>query len=243
MSEDRTSESDSRRTDPQRILLDVPQILQNPELPNGCEITSCCELLRFWGFAADKCDLADHYLKRSEKWFGADPDLVYMGDPHLEDESEACGFYCFAGPIVDAANRYIRENSLPEENRNLKKEKTSLLKQKLTAVDITGSTLEELEALLRKGVPFMFWASLRFEDIGFDSRGGYELPGGGYHRLFHGLHCMACRGMDKDTFYIADPLNLNERVPKTQFMKIFLQLGQRAVTILPVPGREGPPVT
>ena len=26
------------------ILLPVPQILQNPELPNGCEITSCCEV-------------------------------------------------------------------------------------------------------------------------------------------------------------------------------------------------------
>ena len=44
------------------IHLTVPQILQNPELPNGCEITSCCELLRFFGFRADKCDLADHYL-------------------------------------------------------------------------------------------------------------------------------------------------------------------------------------
>ena len=28
------------------ILLDVPQILQNPELPNGCEITSLCEVLQ-----------------------------------------------------------------------------------------------------------------------------------------------------------------------------------------------------
>ena len=36
------------------ILLDVPQILQNPELPNGCEITSLCEVLRYLGFDADK---------------------------------------------------------------------------------------------------------------------------------------------------------------------------------------------
>ena len=31
-----------RRGPPMEILLDVPQILQNPELPNGCEITSLC---------------------------------------------------------------------------------------------------------------------------------------------------------------------------------------------------------
>ena len=35
------------------ILLPVPQILQNPELPNGCEITSCCEVLHYLGFAPD----------------------------------------------------------------------------------------------------------------------------------------------------------------------------------------------
>ena len=60
------------------ILLPVPQILQNPELPNGCEITSCCEVLHYLGFAPDKCELADYYLPRSAQWYGADPDEVYM---------------------------------------------------------------------------------------------------------------------------------------------------------------------
>ena len=71
------------------ILLPVPQILQNPELPNGCEITSCCEVLHYLGFAPDKCELADYYLPRSAQWYGADPDEVYMGNPHLDDGSPA----------------------------------------------------------------------------------------------------------------------------------------------------------
>ena len=86
------------------ILLPVPQILQNPELPNGCEITSCCEVLHYLGFAPDKCELADYYLPRSAQWYGADPDEVYMGNPHLDDGSPETGYYCFAGPIVQAAN-------------------------------------------------------------------------------------------------------------------------------------------
>ena len=91
------------------LYFPVPQILQNPELPNGCEITSLCMLLRYWGYDADKCVLADRYLPRTETWWGTDPDLAYMGNPHLEDDSPACGYYCFAGPIVAAATAYLAD--------------------------------------------------------------------------------------------------------------------------------------
>ena len=33
------------------VKLDVPVILQNPELPNGCEVTSLAEVLQFYGFS------------------------------------------------------------------------------------------------------------------------------------------------------------------------------------------------
>ena len=78
------------------IKLPVPQILQNPELPNGCEITSCCEVLRFLGFPADKCDLADNYLPQSKAWYGTDPNLLYMGNPRLDGDTPDTGYYCFA---------------------------------------------------------------------------------------------------------------------------------------------------
>ena len=67
------------------ILLPVPQILQNPELPNGCEITSCCEVLHYLGFAPDKCELADYYLPRSAQWYGADPQsTLFVGDSDVD---------------------------------------------------------------------------------------------------------------------------------------------------------------
>ena len=95
------------------ILLPVPQILQNPELPNGCEITSCCEVLHYLGFAPDKCELA----------------------------------------------------------------------------------------------------------------------GGRRHEVLHTLHCMVLCGMDDQNFVVADPLDFNRVVPRVQFMKIYRQLGRRAVVI------------
>ena len=196
-----------------KIFLDVPLILQNPELPNGCEITSCCEVLRFLGYDADKCDLADHYLPRSEHWYGTDPDLYYMGDPHIDIPGDpAAGYYCFAGPVIQAANCYFRSHG----SRHL-------------AFDLTGSDEQTLAAELKKGKPFIFWASLHFGDIQFDPCGSYPLPDGRTHRVFHQLHCMTARGVDEQYFYLADPLNFNEKVDRSRFMKIYRQLGCRAV--------------
>ena len=202
------------------IQLDVPQILQKPELPNGCEITSLCQVLRFLGCPADKCDLADNYLPRSEFWYGTDPDRFYMGDPHREDDATdpRTGYYCFAGPIVEAANRYLRGQYSAEEPPYI-------------AVDLTGADEPQLIRQLEEGRPFIFWASLHFEDIQYDKCGQYQLPDGRYHRVFHQLHCMVCKGADDSFFYIADPLDYNERVPREQFMKIYRQLGSRAVVL------------
>lgn len=201
------------------VDLPVVQILQNPELPNGCEITSLCMLLRYRGLDADKCDLADHYLPRTEFWWGTDPDLAYMGNPHLDDDSPQCGYYCFAGPIVAAAEAFLADRGGPPRYR---------------AVNLTGAGEKELDACLEEGNPFLFWASLHFDDICFDPCGSYPLPGGREHRVFHHLHCMVCRGSDDVFFYLADPLDFNTRVPRTQFMKIYRQLGSRAVAVLPV---------
>ena len=201
------------------LYFPVPQILQNPELPNGCEITSLCMLLRYWGYDADKCILADRYLPRTETWWGTDPDLAYMGNPHLEDDSPACGYYCFAGPIVAAATAYLADQESP---------------MRVRPADLTGAGEEELIACLQQGCPFLFWASLHFDDICFDPCGAYPLPGGREHRVFHQLHCMVCCGVDEECFYLSDPLNFNTRVPRPQFMKIYRQLGSRAVTLIPI---------
>ena len=175
-------------------------------------------LLRYRGFDADKCDLADRYLPRTELWWGADPDLAYMGNPHLDDGSPQCGYYCFAGPIVAAANAYLADQGASSCYR---------------AVDLTGAEEEKLIACLRQGNPFLFWASLHFDDICFDPCGAYPLPGGREHRVFHHLHCMVCCGVDEACFYLADPLDFNTEVPREQFMKIYRQLGMRAVTLVP----------
>lgn len=198
-----------------RIILDVPQILQNPELPNGCEITSLCEILQYYGFPADKCQLADEYLPRSEQWYGADPNLVYMGNPHRDDSTPECGYYCFAGPIVEAAKRYLKAQGAEAQYE---------------VADLTGAEKEALLAELQAGYPFLFWASLHFEDIQHDDC-RYPLSDGSIHQVFHQLHCMVCKGADAERVYLADPLNFNESVSLDRFDRVYRQLGMRAVVL------------
>ena len=173
-------------------------------------------MLRFYGFDADKCDLADHYLPRSARWYGADPDKVYMGNPHLDDGSPETGYYCFAGPIVATARAYLAAHG-----------------GGYTPQDLTGAEEADLVAQLEKGRPVIFWATLHFNDVQFDACGAYALPGGGEHRVFHTLHCMALCGADDTHFTVADPLALNRRVPRARFMEVYRQLGSRAVVLAP----------
>ena len=68
-------------------------------------------------------------------------------------------------------------------------------------------------------------------DIQHDPCGEYDLPGGRRHEVLHTLHCMVLCGMDDQNFVVADPLDFNRVVPRVQFMKIYRQLGRRAVVI------------
>lgn len=196
--------------------LNVPQILQCPELPNGCEITSLCQVLRYFGFDADKCELADEYLPRSDKWYGADPDIEYMGNPHLDDSSEESGYYCFPGAIVTAAERYL--SVFDRDNQ-------------FEAVDISGTSPEMLLEYLEEGIPVVFWASLHFEDIAPDESKSYDMLGGRRHAMYHGLHCMTLSGFDGADVLITDPLDLNSAVPFKLFVRVYNQMECRAMII------------
>ena len=51
--------------DSNSVYIDMENILQNPELPVGCEITALTTLLRHYGFDAEKTDMAKNYLPTS----------------------------------------------------------------------------------------------------------------------------------------------------------------------------------
>lgn len=46
------------------VYIDVPTVMQNPELPNGCEITSLTAVLNSKGYKVEKTEMADIYLPK-----------------------------------------------------------------------------------------------------------------------------------------------------------------------------------
>lgn len=190
-------------------------LLQKPELPNGCEITSLAMLLQWAGVQADKTDLAENWLPREpfggteERRTGPDPEAAYAGNPAVEG-----GWYCFEGPVLDAANGYLDYNSY-----NWK------------AVSLTGISRGEMNRMVRDGVPMAVWVTLDYGEPALSQNFSWYLLDGSLYQPYRNLHCVVLAGMEKDEYRIADPLHGWQNVPKEQFWEAFSAMGSRAVAL------------
>ena len=86
-----------------QVELDAQPVLQNPELPTGCEVTTLTAALNYLGYPVDKVTMADQYLTRAEPYqatFGE----AFIGSPH-----DANAWGCYAPVIVETAQKYLDE--------------------------------------------------------------------------------------------------------------------------------------
>ena len=194
----------------------VPLIDQLPELPTGCEITALTMVLRYYGFPADKVDLARDYLPQSsmELCYGEDgllhgPDLnqVFMGDPETE-------WGCVCGPeaLVTAANGYLKDQD-----------------SSLRAVDKTGSAPEELYRLVSQAVPVVVLATIELRDRG--EVFGWYTSEGAWVDWGENDHGAVLTGYTEDTVTLADPLSGVVEYDRETFEKVFEERGQKCLVI------------
>lgn len=213
LAEDAAAEEEGAR-------IKVSNILQEPELPNGCETTSLAILLGFYGYKVDKVDLADNYLPKGDFWSGEwgelyapDPEEAYPGHPGIY----MLGYYCYPGVIVDAANSYITAHSLP-----------------LEAYDFSGSTSRRLRTLVDEGVPVIVWCTTDLEPLRttVEFHWYYEQGGTPYYPYVN-MHAMVLTGYDEQFYYFCDPLDNYSRVPRAAFDENYIEVGRRAVALFP----------
>lgn len=186
--------------------LSVKNIRQNPQLRNGCEITSATIALNYLGFNVDKVTMADKYLKCGNPYYETDPNEAYMGDPH------SVGWYCFAPVIEEAVNKYLNDKG----------------DDVYIAYDITGADTDELKKLVDKGTPVIFWGTLYFNKPSYSKE--FTLPDGS--KPYSNQHCLVLTGYDDSNFYISDPLVLSSKVAADKFVEIYNLMGKRAVKIV-----------
>ncbi|MGD9559657.1 MAG: C39 family peptidase [Oscillospiraceae bacterium] len=192
-------------------------ILQNPELPNGCEATSLAMALNHWGFAADKMDIAYNYIPREDfaigeaGSFGPDPHAAYAGDP-----GSSFGFYCLAAPVAEGANRYLQAQQ-----------------SHLVAQDVSGADQATLEGYLNAGQPVIFWMTLDGGNAAYAPRFRWQLPNGEEYRPFSNLHCVLLTGHGNGLYHLLDPLVGPASVDSAAAFESYLGLGANAVVITP----------
>ncbi len=166
------------------MLLDVKNILQNPDLPMGAEITCLTIVLNYLGDYADKVYMAENYLTIAEPGTTS-PYEAYLGDPKNSNGS----YGCYAPVIVDAANRYFSDKG------NMKKQ----------ALDVSGSNMEELTAYVKKDMPVIVWGTINM--AASSKTTDWQIEDAVY-RWREKSHCTVLIGYNKtkNTVIAADPL-------------------------------------
>lgn len=200
----------------QHLIQDFPLINQMPELPTGCEITALTMVLQYYGFDADKLEMALTYLPTAPAEFFTGPDgrlygpnlnLVFVGDP------TGAGYICGTAPIVAAAERYLAEQDT-----------------RLTATDLTGATPEELYLLVDQDIPVVVWVTIEMADR-LPTEGWYT-ENGNYVEWSTNDHGAVLIGYTGDTVTIADPITGQVEYERAQFESVFAARGNQCVALL-----------
>ncbi|WP_101772544.1 C39 family peptidase [Peptostreptococcus faecalis] len=188
--------------------LNVESKNQFPNMPNGCEITSLSMLMKYSGYDVSKEYLNDNFLKKSG-FYNTDPEEYYIGNPYKKS-----GYYSYAKPIADCANRYFENLGVSQR-----------------AEDKTGmSVFGVLNNVIFDKKPVAVWYTIddkspEYGDRYYTNLQGEKLP------LYKNLHCVVVEGVGKGKVYIIDPIQGKRSVNFVQFIKLYYQMGQRAVII------------
>lgn len=195
----------------------VEIIYQNPELPNGCEVTSLAMALTSAGCPADKLTLYRDYLPKGDfslidgRRFGPSPEKWYVGDAR----DLTGGWYCFEGPVLQAADGWLEHCG-----------------SDVRAQSATGLSRAELDRCAREEVPLVVWVTLGYAAPRY-SEFTWLLEDGTAYRPYSNLHCVVLTGEEDGQYRVADPISGFAWVDKDLFWDSFSAMGCRAVIIRP----------
>ncbi|UFJ42010.1 C39 family peptidase [Brevibacillus humidisoli] len=196
---------------PDRRMLDVPLIKQNPELKYGCEITSLTMLLRYAGYDVDKMTLASQVSKDEEPLVQQKGDIRQWGDPNQgfvgDMTGKRKGFAVYHKPLEKLLRHYMGERT----------------------VNLTGQSFDRVLQSVRKGRPVVVWTT-----------GDFRLPTEWESWYKDGKkivapfdeHAVLIVGYDPTYVYVNDPLRggKNQPVERGAMIKSWEALGKQALT-------------
>lgn len=170
--------SEEEKEPSQNLCSAVPEMVQYPEMPAGCEVYSLAAVLSSIGFEADPHALVAEHLSFSP--VDGTAASAYSGDPHISGEG-------LPPAIVAAGNSFLKEAGA-----------------KARLSDATGSSFESLERTANEGTPVLVWTTMWLQDPGFAS----PLPPYTFYPLEHCLVLLGsdlenARTMDPMTGFVS----------------------------------------
>lgn len=190
------------------VLEGFETVMQNPELPTGCEVTALTEVLNYLGFDIDKVELCDGFMPIDYEG-AVNMYYAYVGDPKSNN-----GFGCYAPVILKTAYEYFESIDSPAY-----------------AVDLTGTDFKDLFYQICNGRPVIVWSTISQ----VESTPNYKwTAGNGEDMIFNDYqHCLAIYGYDLDQgiVYAADPLVGNTTYEMSRFERIYDIMYKQAVVI------------
>lgn len=194
---------------PEKAFVNAPRILQNPELPTGCEVTSLTMAMNHAGIAAEKTDLADNWLDKGE-YRASDYKKVFVGDPR-----STFAYGCFSDVIVNCAEKYFTAKGISMHAENL-----------------TGTSPEQLYRYVSRGKPVIVWATGNMEEC-YYNRQWTDAETGNLITWILNEHCLLLTGYDKqqNLVYVNDPMKGKTAYPMDVFEYRYRQLGLQAVIL------------
>ncbi|MDE6788815.1 MAG: C39 family peptidase, partial [Ruminococcus sp.] len=191
------------------VIDDFQTVMQEPELPTGCEITALTQTMNYYGFDVDKVELCDVFMSIDHDGYYT-MNEAYLGDPHATN-----GFGCNAPVIVSTANDYFE-----------------YIGSDWYAVDLTGISLEEVFYQVEQGRPVVIWTTIGQRETHAEFQ--FELGCGEDFYFNPFQHCTTIYGYDysKGTVHIADPLVGNTEYDMERFGRIYEVMESQAVILV-----------
>ncbi|MCD8131261.1 MAG: C39 family peptidase [Lachnospiraceae bacterium] len=205
----------SVETPSEHLIGDFEIILQNPELPTGCEITALTMALCYYGFDADKITMASEYLPTAEAifYYGSDglkygPDLneYFVGDPF------SSGYICGTPAIVTAADAYLED-----------------MGSDMRANDLTGISFDDLYFIVSQDVPVVVWVTIDMETRLTPE--GWYTGEGEWVEWSSNDHGAVLIGYTEDTVTVADPISGLAEYDRDAFESVFSSRGNQCVIL------------
>ena len=190
-----------KRNKNEKVTLNVPCYMQNPQLPTGCEAVALTNALNYWGCGLSKTTIADHWLLR-----GSNGVYNFIGNPRAWS-----GWIICAPGLANTAHRYL----------------ASVGRDDIETMIVKDEPLWKLCHFIDQGYPVVVWTTIGMGAPGSLSamKSGYPLRSNNHAVVLTGYNPKT------GNYQVADSLAGIKWRDGSRFGYLYAMMGRQALVV------------